>query len=85
MRFATRLFLNSQDISLIQIKHILAPNAADWRDCKLDIKKCTPAQLNQIRCEYFYLIDCHLLTTKLIFLSNLTLPLLDFQSLEQNS
>jgi hypothetical protein len=37
MRFATRLFPNSQDISLIQIKHILAPNAADWRDCKSDV------------------------------------------------
>jgi len=55
MRYSTKLFLDPQDISLIQIKNILAPNAADWKNCNLDITKCTPAQLNQVQGEYFVL------------------------------
>ena len=55
MRYSTKLFLDPQDISLIQIKNILAPDAADWKNCKLDITKCTPAQLNQVQGEYFVL------------------------------
>jgi hypothetical protein len=39
MRYSTKLFLDPQDISLIQIKNILAPDAADWKNRKLDITK----------------------------------------------
>jgi len=53
MRYPTKLFLDPQDISLIQIKNILAPDADDWKSCKLDITKCTPAQLKQVQGEYF--------------------------------
>ncbi|CAA7406461.1 unnamed protein product [Spirodela intermedia] len=45
----TPLFILNAAYDSWQIKNILAPGAADphgtWRDCKLDIKKCSPAQI----------------------------------------
>ncbi|GAU45410.1 hypothetical protein TSUD_243210 [Trifolium subterraneum] len=48
-QITTPIFFVNSEIDSWQIKHILAPNAADWHECKLDIKKCTSAQLNQIQ------------------------------------
>lgn len=37
----------------MQIKNILAPGAADprgtWRECKVDIKNCSPVQLKTMQ------------------------------------
>ncbi|GAU16783.1 hypothetical protein TSUD_200260 [Trifolium subterraneum] len=41
-QITTPIFFANSEIDSWQIKHILAPNAADWHDCKPDIKKCTP-------------------------------------------
>lgn len=48
------------DIVFVQIKNILAPGVADphgqWRECKLDIKNCSPGQLSVMQGEYFLIL-----------------------------
>ncbi|KAK8614330.1 hypothetical protein V6N13_122691 [Hibiscus sabdariffa] len=49
----TPIFFVNSAYDSWQIKNILAPSAADkskaWKNCKLDLKKCTPAQLKVIQ------------------------------------
>jgi hypothetical protein len=53
------LFTDPQLVALIQIKNILAPGVADphgtWRNCKLDITKCSSNQLATMQGEHFFL------------------------------
>ncbi|AES96880.1 pectin acetylesterase 8 [Medicago truncatula] len=48
-QITTPIFVVNSPIDSYQIKNILAPDADDWKNCKLDITKCTPAQLNQVQ------------------------------------
>ncbi|KAE8733818.1 Pectin acetylesterase 8 [Hibiscus syriacus] len=58
-------FINSAYDSW-QIKNILSPSAADkgkgWKSCKLDLNKCTPAQLKVIQGMTSYLPSIQLLS-----------------------
>ncbi|KAL0799349.1 hypothetical protein Bca101_054524 [Brassica carinata] len=59
----TPLFVINAAFDSWQIKNVLAPTAVDkrkeWKNCKLDLKKCTAAQLKTVQVQLLYKIVSH--------------------------